>query len=47
MTDEQIMIEKAENFLKEAFCIDGICKYKQLDTLVSKDDGTSEVVGTF
>ena len=46
MSDEERIL-KLENFLKEAFCIDGNCKYKQFDTLISQKDGTSEKVMTF
>ena len=46
MTDEQRIL-KLENFLKEVFRIDGDCKYKQFDTLVSLKEGTSEKVLTF
>jgi len=46
MTDIE-RIKDLENFLKEAFCIDGNCNYKQFDTLISQKDGTSEKVMTF
>tara|TARA_B100000768_G_C11248927_1_gene363141 strand:+ start:449 stop:646 length:198 start_codon:yes stop_codon:yes gene_type:complete len=34
-TEEQI--KDLENFLKEAFCIDGECKKKGFDQLISKN----------
>lgn len=46
MTDKE-RIKGLENFLKEAFCIDGDCDYKQFDTLISQKEGTSEKVMTF
>jgi hypothetical protein len=40
MTHED-RIKNLEKFLKDAFCIDGECKYRSTDVILSKD--TSEI----
>jgi len=40
-------IKEIENFLKAAFCIDGECKFKSFDVVVSKDSGEINQASTF
>ena len=45
MSDKE-KIKDIEDFLKKAFCIDGECKFKGFDVLIS-DDGQNKKASTF
>lgn len=40
-------IKEIENFLKIAFCIDGECKFRSFDFIISKDSNEINQSSTF